>query len=102
MVMVLVMMLVVVVMVHRGSRISLVDKVPSAHTQVLTVSVCRHAWLAVAHEAGWRVAESVDLRVGCTVANAAAISGHVEGIRSAATGSTHLERGIAASADTAH
>ena len=100
--MVLVMMLVVVVMVHRRSRISLVDQVPPAHTQVLTVSVCRHARLAVAHEAGWRVAERVDLRIGCTVANAAAISGHVEGIRSATTGSAHLERCIAASADTAH
>ena len=69
---------------------------------MLTVGIGRHAGLAIAHEAGWRIAERVGLRVGCTVASAAAISGHVEGVRPAATGSAHLERCIAASADTVH
>ena len=98
MVNVLMVVLVVMVMVHRGSGICFIDQVPAAHAQVLPVSVCRQAGLPIAHETGWRVAERVGLR-----GKATPIRRHVEWVWSAASaGPADLESGIAASADPAH
>ena len=102
MVMVLMMVLVVMVMmVHRSSGICLIDQVPPAHTQVLTVGVGRQAWLAIAHKASWSVAKRVGLGGS---GEATSVRRHVEGVGSTCTGSTHLHSSVAsgATADPAH
>ena len=59
----------------------IVDKVPTAHAQMLTVGIRGHARLSVAHETRWRVSERVNL--------AGPLRRHIEWVVCAANAATY-------------
>ena len=59
----------------------IIDQVPTAHTQMLTVGIRGHARLSVAHETRWRVSERVNL--------AGPLRRHIEGVVCAANAAAH-------------
>ena len=71
-------LLLVIMMVMRRL---IIDQVPTAHTQMLTVGIRGHARLSVAHETRWRVPKRIDL--------AGPLRRHIEGVVCAANAAAH-------------
>ena len=79
------MMIVITMWIMMVMRRLIIDQVPTTDTQMLTVGICGHARLTVAHETRWRVAKRIDL--------AGPLRRHIEGVVGAADAATHAIHG---------
>ena len=60
-VIILLLMIMMVGLMVMVMRRLIIYKIPAAHTQMLSVGICSHARLSIAHEACWRVAKRINL-----------------------------------------